>query len=72
MRGGVRTRLSRMSPSLRQQINVTIVEIERKLDRLAFQQQPNPRVIEAEQHELEILRRKLQALPQDEPSIAYA
>ncbi len=61
-----------MSPSLRQQIDVNIREIELRLDRLAFQQQPDPHRIEAEKKELEILKQKLHALPQDVPAGVYA
>lgn len=61
-----------MSPSLRQQIDVNIREVELKLDRLHFQQRPDPRQIEAETRELEILRQKLDALPQDVPAPMYA
>ncbi len=61
-----------MSPSLRQQITFNIREIELRLDRLAFQQQPDPNHIEAEKKELDILRQKLRALPQDEAAGVYA
>ena len=61
-----------MSPSLRQQIDINIREIELRLDRLSFQQQPDPHSIEAEKKELDILKQKLQALPQDQPSGVYA
>ncbi len=61
-----------MSPSLRQQIDVNIREIELKLDRLSFQQQPDPHMIAAEQRELQILKQKQRALPQEDPSGVYA
>ena len=61
-----------MVPSLRQQIDVNIREVELKLDRLAFQQRPDPQVIAAEQRELHILRQKLSALPQEDPTGIYA
>ena len=61
-----------MSPSLRQQIDVNIREIELRLDRMSFQQRPDPHQIEAEKRELEILRQKLHALPQDVPAGVYA
>ena len=61
-----------MSPSLRQQINFNIREIELKLDRLSFQQQPDPNVIATEQRELQILKQKLSALPQEDASGVYA
>ncbi len=61
-----------MSPSLRQQIDVNIREIELKLDRLSFQQQPDPHVIAAEQRELQILKQKQSALPQEDPTGVYA
>ena len=61
-----------MSPSLRQQIDVNIREIELRLDRLSFQQQPDPHQIETEKRELEILRQKLRTLPQDAPAGVYA
>ena len=61
-----------MSPSLRQQIDFNIREIELRLDRLAFQQQPDPHSIEAQKKELDILKQKLRTLPQDQPSGVYA
>ena len=61
-----------MSPSLRQQIDVNIREVELKLDRLSFQQQPDPHMIAAEQRELQILKQKQRALPQEDPSGIYA
>ncbi len=61
-----------MSPSLRQQINMSILETEQKLRRLQAQPDPNPHSIEGERRELQILQQKLKALPLDEPSIAYA
>ena len=61
-----------MSPSLRQQIDVNIREVELRLDRLSFQQQPDPHTIAAEQRELEILKQKLSALPQEDPTGVYA
>jgi hypothetical protein len=53
-------------------MDVNIREIELKLDRLAFQQQPDPHTIAAEQRELEILKQKMSALPQDDPTGVYA
>ena len=61
-----------MSPSLRQQIYFSIREIELKLDRLSFQQQPDPDVIATEQRELSILKQKLSAMPQEDASGVYA
>ncbi len=61
-----------MSPSLRQQIDVNIREVELKLDRLSFQQQPDPQSIAAEQRELEILRQKQSTLPQEDATGVYA
>ena len=61
-----------MSPSLRQQIDLNIREIELKLDRLSFQQQPDPHVIAAEQRELQILKQKQSTIPREDPTGIYA
>ena len=59
-----------MSPSFRQQISSTLNEAEHRLNRLQTQPQTDPRLIEGEQREIEILRRKLGALPEDTPEPA--
>ncbi len=54
-----------MSPSFRQQISSNITQTEDRLNQLLAQNQPDSRTIEGEQRELEILKRKLSALPED-------
>lgn len=57
--------LGRMSPTFREQISSTIQETEHKLDQLRAQPQPNEQTIEGNEKELQILKRKLQALPEE-------
>ena len=54
-----------MSPSFRQQISSNITQTEDRLNQLLAQSQPDSRIIEGEQRELEILKRKLSVLPED-------
>lgn len=54
-----------MSPSFRQQISSNITDTEQRLNQLQAQKQPDTRTIEGEQKELDILKRKLGALPED-------
>ncbi len=54
-----------MSPSFRQQISLNVEKTEQRLNDLQSQPQPDPRIIEGERRELEVLKRKLSALPID-------
>ena len=61
-----------MSPSFRQQIRSTLHEAEHRLNRLQTQPQTDPHMIEGELREIDILKRKLSALPEDTPEPALA
>ena len=60
-----------MSPSFRQQISSNITETEQRLHTLETAPRVDPRVVEGERKELEILRRKLRAMPEDAPEPAF-
>ena len=63
---------ARMSPTLRQQISASIHGSECRIEKLKAQAEPNQNAIASEERELQILRRKFEAVPEETPGRAPA